>query len=348
MRGYQDGDESGIVRLFNEVFPQKITLEHWRWKYAENPAGFPYIGLALDGQVVVGHRSYIPTRFYFQGKLVRAAQASDLMVHASYRRKGIIRQIVNFTHQQLEASGDISFVFAFPMPHVESMIKHLTGFETAFPVPKMVKVRNPMYLLKRLLYPFPSLQRRCRLLGIAMLKHRPPQERFQRPKPIIDSRVKPIHGFDWRADRLCESGADRHAVMRLRDAQYLNWRYGPSRYRKLAFFDREQLKGFIVVTINSWQGWTAGHIVDVLATDSPSLRALLGAALDYLANQEVDVFRCWMSPSSMARPELARLGFISRPAPNNMLVGVYDQEIDNDILLNAEHWYLTHGDVDSI
>ena len=104
----------------------------------------------------------------------------------------------------------------------------------------------------------------------------------------------------------------------------------------------------MVVTVNTWNGWTVGNIVDILAIDSYLIRELLDAALDRLGKQDADVFRCWISPGSIAKQVLVKLGFRSRPPSGNILVGVYDQDIDDDILLNAEHWYLTHGDVDAV
>ena len=347
VRPYQPGDEVGIVSLFNKVFPQKISLEHWRWKYQENSAGFPLISVAVDGTKIVAHRSYIPANFVLGGKVVKATHSVDFMVHPHYRKRGITGQMSQLTGQQLRTAS-ISFNYTFPMPHVEALVKHLTGFKTAFPVPSWAKLRNPAYFLKRPLLRYPSIQSRFRTLGLAMLKGRPQQPSFQQTTLSKKLNLKHVDEYDESADILWNTVADRHRVSRIRDTRYLNWRYDPKRYSKLAFYNGPKLNGFVVVAVDMWHGWVIGHIVDVLAIDSHSVRVLLDGALDNLRDQGVDLIRCWISPDAIVEPELVRLGFRSRPPPGNVLVGVYDHNIDGDILLNPENWYLTQGDADGV
>ena len=61
IRDYEPGDEGRIVELLELVFGvwprfdlKCSPLEHWRWKYVDNPMGSMIVPIAVDGDLIVG------------------------------------------------------------------------------------------------------------------------------------------------------------------------------------------------------------------------------------------------------------------------------------------------------
>ncbi|MEF9476207.1 MAG: hypothetical protein L0958_05930, partial [Candidatus Mariimomonas ferrooxydans] len=52
----RDGDESGITRLFRDIFGREMSLKEWRWKYIESYPEKLYSSVAIHKELgIVGH-----------------------------------------------------------------------------------------------------------------------------------------------------------------------------------------------------------------------------------------------------------------------------------------------------
>ena len=81
IRPYRAGDEAGILDCYNRVFPDpeagipKRSLEHWNWKFRDNPSGLIQHQLAVhEDQRIVGIYAGIPVRICCEGRDQIAAQ----------------------------------------------------------------------------------------------------------------------------------------------------------------------------------------------------------------------------------------------------------------------------------
>jgi GNAT superfamily N-acetyltransferase len=86
-RMYREGDEMSILKLFESVFETR-TMNHWIWKFRDNPYGKPITYLIEEDGKIVGHYSGVPYHLNFLGKEIPAAQGIDAMVHENYQGKG--------------------------------------------------------------------------------------------------------------------------------------------------------------------------------------------------------------------------------------------------------------------
>jgi hypothetical protein len=78
VRSYRDGDEEAILRLFAESFAPNRGLDHWRWKYRDNPFGTLAISCAFaPGGELVAHYAAFPVPF----RRTRAGAAERLLCH---------------------------------------------------------------------------------------------------------------------------------------------------------------------------------------------------------------------------------------------------------------------------
>ncbi len=59
-RAYLEGDEHEILALFNEVFKTDRSLDHWYWKFRDNPYGSHRIsvGVSGEGEIVSQYAGY--------------------------------------------------------------------------------------------------------------------------------------------------------------------------------------------------------------------------------------------------------------------------------------------------
>ncbi len=93
IRFYEDGDEDAILRLFPTCFHVERGLDHWRWKYLDNPYGKPRISMAFspEGELASHYASY-PTPFWIEDdggrRKLLGLQMGDTMTNPRFRNVG--------------------------------------------------------------------------------------------------------------------------------------------------------------------------------------------------------------------------------------------------------------------
>src|SRR5687767_11360423 len=88
-RPYRKGDETAILELFARSFPHAPrSIEHFRWKYRENPFGNERISLTFDEGRLVGHYAGYAVPFRAYGRDVLAHQIGDTMTDVAVRHIG--------------------------------------------------------------------------------------------------------------------------------------------------------------------------------------------------------------------------------------------------------------------
>ena len=93
VRSYRDGDESAILRLFAQSFAPGRSLDHWNWRYRDNPFGTLAISAAIapGGELVAHYAAYpVPFRRSRAGRseTVLCHQVGDTMTDRHHRHVG--------------------------------------------------------------------------------------------------------------------------------------------------------------------------------------------------------------------------------------------------------------------
>lgn len=348
IRLYEKGDEEGIVRLFNAVFPCPVDLGYWKWKYAQNPAHFPWIAVALRGSEIVGHCCYSPARVLLGERIVLAGQGVDaVLADASRRGLGggrLIIRLERFVVSHIENSGVVEFRYGFPIPEFRVVHNRLLGARTAMKTPRLVKIMNIAYLARALLDRQPLLRERARQLGQRL--------RWHRTNESVDDGQNPpltvLNSFDERFDRFWESMIPQLEIAVVRDRRYLSWRYSHSDYLTYAVAEPDCVHGFIVLRTRMEEGWRVGHIADFLAGDHHVARRLFHAAVNHFHHERVDLIHCWFLPQSPYYSILRKFGFFPRPSPHELILRTHSPSTSIAFLCEPAHWYLTLGDSDGI
>ena len=142
---YREGDEREIVGMFNEVFSTHRTMEHWYWKFRDNPFGSYRIcmGRSDNGMLVSQYAGYPvpfcstlenpdhPTTF-------RSLHSGDTFTHPSVRRIGLgktgllARTTSYFCAAFLD--GVVPFGFGFNTATIKKMGARYLGYQFTDPV----------------------------------------------------------------------------------------------------------------------------------------------------------------------------------------------------------------------
>jgi hypothetical protein len=329
VRPFREGDEHGILSLFNRVFaegnpdfvPRK--LDHWRWAFERNPVGHHTFVAEAQG-AIVGTYTAIPARWRFPEGIHLGCQAVDTVVAPEYRRSlrksGLFLTLADRWFSHFGCKERDRIVYGFPNPQAFRIGTTKVGY---------LPVHCPVL---------------DRALPVAVAARWGSE----------GVHVEEIERFGREVDRLDESLANELGIACVRDAAYLDWRYADcptTRYRLLrAESSSGRLKGFLVHGLG-WHGFRKeiAPIVDFLVApgDLATWRALLGHAARGAAAHpapRLDTLLAWAPPSHPHARDLETLGFQSSESRFNLCIRIFTDTFDLDYA--KRHWYVVMGDSD--
>ncbi|MDP2088180.1 MAG: GNAT family N-acetyltransferase [Flavobacteriaceae bacterium] len=113
----EDKHLKAIVALFELcLFKQggSPSVEFWKWKHHENPAGVSPIILAWDCDRLIGIRAFMRYSFMNNHKELSCYRAVDTAIHPAYRGRGIFTKLTMQLVQQLAETATNNFIFNTP------------------------------------------------------------------------------------------------------------------------------------------------------------------------------------------------------------------------------------------
>jgi hypothetical protein len=317
-RGYRAGDEGQILDLFARAFPHAPRrLEHFRWKYRENPFGNERISLTFnDGQLVAHYAGYaVP--FHAYGEHVLAHQIGDTMTDVSIRHIGrgptsiLGRTALDFYARFCE--GQVAFNYGFNVGNIQKISLRYLRSDRVEPV------------TYRVAPPPPRITRYARWMRGYQL------ELVRETTP------------EW--DALFARCANAYRFLVRRDARYVRWRY-------LDCPDAD----YAVVAIRKWQrlvGWIAFRIRENCflwgdALFDPNYPGAAEVLLRHVVpSYPVDRIEAWFPPRPRFFDEtLQRLGFEMLPEPQDLSVMCVPFAWLDVVARMREDFYYTWGDSD--
>lgn len=292
-RPYRDGDEQQILDLFARCFPHAPRrIEHFRWKYRENPFGNEHISLTFDEEArLVGHYSGYPVPFVAYGKDVLAHQIGDTMTDVAVRHLGrgpssiLGKTALDFYARFCE--GRIAFNYGFNVANIQKFSLRFLRSDRVEPV--TYRVASPLPAIG-------AWERRLRGYSLEVIREATSE-----------------------LDELFARVSNDYRFLVRRDARYLRWRYldaPDTRYHVIAIRKWRRLAGWIVFRIRD-DRFTWGD-----ALFDPNFPDAVEVALRHVVpSYPVRAIECWFPP----RPRwfdriLAELGFETRPEPQDLSV----------------------------
>lgn len=114
IRAYKTGDEAEILNLFQLSFGKNLSLEFWKWRFADNPFGPTMIELCYDRDLLIGHYAVCPVYFYCREINIPGSLSMTTMTHPQYGGRGIFSALAKSLYQRLFSQYGIQFVYGFP------------------------------------------------------------------------------------------------------------------------------------------------------------------------------------------------------------------------------------------
>ncbi len=136
VRPYREGDETAIVRLFAESFSPSRGLDHWRWKYRDNPFGTLAISCAFGptDELMAHYAAYpVPFRRSRTGgaETVLCHQVGDTMTDRRHRHVGRGRtSLLGRTARHFYArrcEGKVAFNYGFNTGNIQRFSELFVG-----------------------------------------------------------------------------------------------------------------------------------------------------------------------------------------------------------------------------
>jgi GNAT superfamily N-acetyltransferase len=316
IRSYIKGDEKEIMDLDARELPTQWnprTLENWHWKFTErNPAGHSFIWVAEHGGHLVGHFAAVPYRLKIFDEVVTASHTIGALVDKKYRNRGLLK----FVGEKL----------------MEELVKNNIPYTWGFPNRLAHKFENVILKYNDLVdFSLWKVEK-------AALKKTPP-----------NPGIRAVMEFDEAFNKLWERCSPGYEIAVVRNKIYLDWRYlqRPDwKYYPFAFYENDELKGYVVLKLYREENTQRGHIIDIFAQrdDAQTLAALIDHSINFFIEQAVDEITVLIWGSSLIETLFTDRGFFKAPFDRPLILRINLDHKYKDKMRDNSHWYFTMGD----
>lgn len=312
---YQPGDEHEIIKLFKLVYGKDMSLDYWRWRFEDNPAGNYMIDLCWDGATLAGHYAVSPVIMSIKGREYLTALSMSTMTHTHYRNKGIFTTLASSLYRRLQ---DLGVVVIWGFPNNNSYHGFMTKLNW-FPLAQAPKLATS------------DVKRLTKVAG------------------NNNSEIIEVSQTDERFNKLWQSIDNRGINIVVRSSKYLKWRYIDNPVNKYKIFilpESDIIRGYSVVKIYFGNTLVSGEIVDLLATDKDAASRLIKHSVDYLSLQGVERVTIWMNPAAKYYEIVREFGFMPVEELTHLGAMSNSPQIAPELISDYDRWYVTMGDSD--
>lgn len=360
VRAYQPGDDEAIVELLEVVFDGWPNfdlvcspLEHWRWKYQNNPLRTNRITLGISDNRIVGCNHYLPLKVKIGNKVYLSSQGLDVAVHSDFRRMAIFNKMMDLGIKMKKEYGS---QFHYYVTWNLNLSKFLLSYYHRFPhyARRLFRIHNVGLQLRKEPMKFGSIyQYGVRLMKLAnQCRNALQSNRLSSYGFDIE---KIIH-FDERVEGFWEELRDHYHFIVERSRDYLNWRYcdprGGDYLVKIAQRDAKIL-GYMVLRIERHHpDYPIGYIVDLLTLPNrlDVATALVEDAVSYFDGHHINIILCMLMRNHPYEAILKRNGFIIKRERVPLFYKAYAEikELTKREIRSPSRIHFVYGDLDVI
>ena len=339
---YDESDRARVLALFASQDRAELSAL-WTWKYEQKPTLASHrarIFLAeVDGDLV-GILASMPYDAWVEDRLVRIQHATDLLVHADHRQRGIGSKVTGAYIEQTPMS------FSWQNPGSRAAARHHTS-QLGWEIPWLVQPLDASALVARVTKSR-ALARAASLVarGFAgFTRHAAPRD---------DSvSVEQVEQVPADVDDLERRARARIPALLARNRDVLRWRYFERpgmRYTVVSATRAGACCGYAVMRVIDHAGAPWAHLLDYLVDpdDAGALAALVGDVAARARAAGAVALRCIASLPAFRRT-LIRCGFMPWPSrrPGWFLVRDDSHDPAHALLRRRSAWHFTHGDGDA-
>ena len=328
MKAYSDGDEERILLMFNEIFNTDRTIEHWYWKFRDNPFGNLKIAEAVtEGGDLAAHYGGYPVPFYSSVDEPReffSYQIGDTMTSLDFRgnfalgEASVLHRVTKFFYYKF-CIDDVPFNFGYNTGKIRKIGERFLQYEYTSPVP-------------------------YRVLD---LKQKRLKQMSRIGELLSGFSVERVLGMSREYDLFFEKVRDDYGMLVRRTSPYLKWRYLDCPDNVHSFFAVRRFGKLV--------GWGVfSTIEDLLLWGDALFDKKYPAAVSFMLNYLVRHFfkgvasiEGWFSPVPGWWSEILHdAGFERRAEPNNLAptFKIFEARFSTDFF--ESNSYYTMGDSD--
>lgn len=305
IRPYQSGDERQLVVLFERVFQQPVSEDHWRWKLKERPSPVENVWLAVDGDQAIFQYAGIPVPYRLTGGEQTAIVSVDTMASPDYRRQGLLSTVGRFTYDRWQEAG-VPFVIGLPNEQWGSRAERL-GWQKLFPLQWLIRPLAPQRALARR-WRLPLLAR----FDLAGRWWNAIWNRQLRPDPAV--RVSEVDYAGAAFDALWQRCGATVLFSVVRDSGWVNWRYlePPAFTYHVLLAERDgRPAGYLAYRLDRDGERSVGFIAELftLANDEGARATLLRTAVHRLHCAGAELVAALAVPETTLHSSFRRAGF---------------------------------------
>ncbi|MDD1765709.1 MAG: hypothetical protein LUO84_04565 [Methanomassiliicoccales archaeon] len=315
VRGYEPGDEASILLLLERAFRwpafdiEVPKIDHWRWKYLDNPLGFQLIGLVEDENGIICHSGGLPLMIMVGSELFRGLEGSDICRDPDRASESMLIDAIRSKNEQAGKKG-IEFAFSFP---AEGMYGHLVGEfgyrDTGLRMLRHIFVLQPERFFKEVrMGPFKRIVYWLSTMG----KGRAHQS-AARDSNGYD--LEDLDRFDSEFDELTLIAAKSFGIIPLRSQERMNWRYADKRAGD--FYIRTarhagRMVGYVILKASGSKGSRYCVVADLLIDPEfpTAVDVLLLESLRYARTMDAISLSCNLLDNHPYIKPLRRMGFV--------------------------------------
>ena len=362
IRPYKPNDEYEIVELLKLVFDgwpkadlKSSPVDHWRWKYLDNPFKTNFISVCVYDGKIVGASHLLPLKIKIGSNILPSTFGADSVVHPDHRRMGIYKSIREI---RFKLAGKAGFKINYTATSNPVLIRyHDKNRRPRFPhtITNFVRIKN----LNLQLQMMPVGKAWLVKLGYCAVKlMNDIKNAIRRPKPAEHGMsIHEISHFDDGIELFWQEVADHHDFIVERHGDYLNWRYCDLRAGEYVVNQVEDAEnrvlGFCVLRINRHrEDYPVGYVVDLLTLPDrlDVADVLVARAVRYFDDHEINIVNALIVKNHPHGRVFTRYGFLDSRIRLNIYYNLLD-EVDYLKRIETsppERIHFSYGDLDSL
>ena len=362
-RPYRKGDEQGIVEVLNKGFGKwpnfSISctgLDHWVWKYLENPYKRHYTVVSLINGKYVGANHAYPIKLRFNNAYYLASFGSDVAVLPEFRQRGIRNNMLEMK-VELRRKDNIKITLSVTSNPIiiQSYMRSKTHSRFPYSIQNYVRIKDVDLHLRNIPVKNPVIIKAAFLSAKLMNTLR----NAFRPKPQlrVQVQIKRIESFDMKVNDFWRQISKFYRFIIERRLDYLNWRYSHPHSGdfivKLAEGGNGEILGYSVALINkNLPNYPIGYLVDLLTLPGyPEVANKLAEdAVNYFDKNGVNIVNCLSVKNHPLTEILKAKGFLYSQYDLQLFINEHSpvEELSELRAIPEENVHFSYGDIDSL
>jgi hypothetical protein len=359
-RPYEKGDEEEIVRLLQTVFVgwpkfdlQCSSLDHWKWKYLDNPLKLNAVALAEYDGKLVGCNHGVYSKLKMGDKSLLAQQGGDLAIEKDFRGMKLLPKMQEVKDKlAYERKANIGY----SLSNHPIVLRGELRSRLQFPhnLKHKMKIKDIEHHLK--MAESPDFRNKISYNTLNMMNRINKLFTSIPDKKTKDIEIERINEFGENIDVFWSKVKGRYNFIFERDRSFLNWRYCDKRGGNFIInqaSEGENIVGYSVIRINKLRKeYPVGFVADLITLPNrlDVSEILLKEIDEHLSKQKVNIIHSIAITGNIKDKLLIKHGYLTYLEKYYLLYSPYDLGNEHDVFIKStpNRLHFEYGDLDWI